>query len=228
MQELWRWTSRPSEARTPEIKIHLSKLETDLTLLANRSHCGGCCCKWILNVTDVSQINANRGIDDSQFLFWQLPDSRYGCGSTRRSLMGSNKTNRPSPPSCARGWKRSEGEEPHYCLLPWQRQQTDYEWLQRVCVCVLSPCILQIRWTSNNWKCNAQNNHPVYVESHQCLMGQGKAGLNKNNTYIHGQSASHQQSLSKSRTPGKSSNKGKNNWQEFSKNPDSVISTTQF
>jgi len=56
---------------------------------------------------------------------------------------------------------------------------------------------------------NGGNNHHVYVESHKGLMGQGKAALNKNNADIRGQSESYQKSLSKTRTPGKSSNKGK-------------------
>jgi len=59
----------------------------------------------------------------------------------------------------------------------------------------------------NNY--NGKDNHHLYVESHKGLMGQGKAGLNRNNADIRGQPLSHQQSLSKTRTPGKSSNKGK-------------------
>jgi len=58
---------------------------------------------------------------------------------------------------------------------------------------------------TNNF--NGGNNHHLYVESNRGLMGQGKAGLNKNNADIRhgGQSASH----SETRTPGKSRNKGK-------------------
>jgi hypothetical protein len=67
---------------------------------------------------------------------------------------------------------------------------------------------------------NGGNNHHVYAESHQGVMGQGKAALNRNNADIRGKSESHQKTLSKTRTPGKSSNKGKgkqNPEREFSK-----------
>jgi len=67
---------------------------------------------------------------------------------------------------------------------------------------------------------NGGNNHHVYAESPHGLMGQGKAALNRNNADIRGQSEAHQKTLSKTRTPGKSSNKGKgkqNPDREFSK-----------
>ena len=79
-----------------------------------------------------------------------------------------------------------------------------------------------------------QNNHHLYVESRKGLMREGKAGSNKNNADIRGQSESYQQSLTNTRTPGKSRNKGKGkqknreDWKEFLENPDSVISTTQL
>jgi len=56
---------------------------------------------------------------------------------------------------------------------------------------------------------NGGNNHHLYVGSIKGLMRQGKAALNRNNADIRGQPESHQKSLSKTLTPGKSSNKGK-------------------
>ncbi|KAF9471412.1 hypothetical protein BDN70DRAFT_575110 [Pholiota conissans] len=67
---------------------------------------------------------------------------------------------------------------------------------------------------------NGGNNHHLYVKN-KGMPGQAKAGWNKNNADIRGNSEAHQKTLSRTRTPGKSSSKGKgkqNSEHNFSKN----------